>query len=409
MASFSKFYKLNLTTQAFKALISYPLRSLFCFLSIAIGIVAITLIIASIDGANKKAIQLLSDFGPDAILIFSGSEQMRSARIRMNTLTLDDMEAIRTKIIGCYETIPMVPVRNLSVVYGDKKWRTLGVGSTVQYFTSWGWRISDGNIFTEEDINEYNNIAVIGQEVLKQVFQGDPQKAIGKTILLNNKPFYVAGVLKERGVSIGTMNLDDRIIIPITTVMKKMLNEPKYIGVIRARFYGDLNECIVDVVSLLREKHNLTGEMPNDFTIRTAEDAKQFLLVLQGTLVIFLGITGSISLIVGGFVMTNLFMISVQERKAEIGIRRAFGAKRKHIVLQFLLESVILSVMGSFIGLILGLISCKIIALYTTIPIDFSFKIFWISSFIAALVGIVSGLYPARKAALLHPVEALSV
>ncbi len=404
-----KLFKLSLLNQAFKAIISYPLRSFFCLIGIALGILSITLIIASIEGANKKALQLFSDFGPDAILIFSGSEQMRTARIRTNTLTLDDMQAIKEHIIGCYETIPMIPVRNMNVSYGDKKWRTLGIGSTIDYFTSWGWRISDGNSFSQEDVEQYNNVAVIGQEIVKQIFNGNPQSAIGKTILLNKKPFYVAGVLKERGISFGSMVLDDRIIMPITTAMREMLNERKYIGAIRARFYGDITSRINDVTELLRQRHGIKGESPNDFTIRTAEDAKQFLLVLQGTLVLFLGITGSISLIVGGFVMANLFMISVQERSAEIGIRRAFGAKKYHIILQILFECIIISIAGSVLGLFLSFVAGKLIIAYTTIPIFFSHKIFWITSLVATAVGIISGLYPARKAASLNPVEALFV
>lgn len=409
MATLFKLNQFRLLNQAFKAIISYPLRSFFCLIGISLGILSITLIIASIEGANKKALQLFSDFGPDAILIFSGSEHARTARIRANTLTLEDMKAIREHIIGCYETIPMIPVRNMSVSYGDKKWRTLGIGSTVEYFTSWGWRISDGNSFSEEDIEQYNNIAVIGQEIVKQVFNGDAQSALGKTILLNNKPFYIAGVLKERGISFGSMVLDDRIIMPITTVMREMLNERKYIGAIRARFYGDLTTRIDDVIALLRERHGLKGDMPNDFTIRTAEDAKQFLLVLQGTLVLFLGITGSISLIVGGFVMANLFMISVQERSSEIGIRRAFGAKKYHITIQILLECIIISIAGSILGLILSFIAGKLIIAYTTIPIFFSYKVFWITAFVATIVGVISGLYPARRAVSLHPVEVLFV
>lgn len=407
MASLFRFYKLNLLKQAIEAILSYPLRSFFCLFGISLGIVSITLIVASTDGANYKANQLLSDFGPDSMIIFGGSEQQRAARLRLNTITLQDMYEIKSTIEGCYEVIPMTALRNTLVSFENNKWQTLVVGSTEDYFTSWGWRIAYGTAFTEKEVFNYENVAVIGSDVLEKLFDGNFEKAIGKTILVKSKPVRVIGILKERGTGFGSFRLDDRIIMPIDTVMRKFMNEAKYISAIRARFHGDLNEKMNDVKSLLRKRHNIKGEMSDDFTIRTAEDAKKFLLVLQGTLVLFLGIAGGIALIVGGFVMANLFMISVQERRKEIGIRRAFGAKRGHIILQFLLESVMLSFAGSFLGLLLGLFVGKLLTLYTTIPIMFSFKIFWFSSITAAIVGIVAGFVPARKASLMDPVEAI--
>ncbi len=407
MASLFRFYKLAILKQASEAILSYPLRSFFCLIGISLGIVSITLIVASTDGANYRANQLLSDFGPDSMLIFGGHEQQRAARLRLNTITLQDMEEIRNSIDGCYETIPMVAMRNTLVSYEGNKWQTLVIGSTQDYFTSWGWRIDKGAAFTEEDIYNYENVAVLGRDVVEKLFNNDGDKAIGKTILVKNKPVRVIGVLKERGTGFGAFRLDDRIIMPIDTIMRKYLKEDKYISAIRARFHGNLEEKMRDVKALLRKRHNIKEGMPDDFTIRTAEDAKKFLLVIQGTLVLFLGIAGGITLIVGGFVMANLFMISVQERRKEIGIRRAFGAKKAHIILQFLLEAVILSLAGSLFGLILGFITGKLLALYTTIPIMFSYKIFWLSSLTAAMVGIIAGFIPAKRAASLDPVEAI--
>lgn len=409
MVSLFRLYKLNLLKQALEAILSYPLRSFFCLFGISLGIVSITLIVASTDGANYKANQMLSDFGPDSMIIFGGHEQQRAARLRLNTITLQDMADIKNSIEGCYETIPMIAMRNTLVSYGNKKWQTLIVGSTQDYFTSWGWRISLGSAFTEKEIFNYENVAVVGVDIVEKLFDGNSDVAIGKTILVKKKPVRVIGVLKERGTGFGAFRLDDRIIMPIDTIMRKYLKEDKYVSAVRARFHGNLDDKIRDVKSLLRKRHNLKGQMPDDFTIRTAEDAKKFLLVLQGTLVLFLGIAGGVALIVGGFVMANLFMISVQERRKEIGIRRAFGAKRGHIILQFLLEAVLLSLAGSMLGLILGFLTGKILTIYTTIPIMFSYKIFWLSSVTATAVGIIAGLIPAKKAAMLDPVEAIRV
>jgi len=407
MVSLFRLYKLNILKQATEAILSYPLRSFFCLFGISLGIVSITLIVASTDGANYKANQMLSDFGPDSMIIFGGHEQQRAARLRLNTITLQDMAAIKNSIDGCYETIPMIAMRNVLVSFENNKWQTLVIGSTQDYFTSWGWRIATGSAFTEKESFNYENVTVIGSDVAEKLFNGDNDKAIGKTILVKNKPVRVIGVLKERGTGFGSFRLDDRIIMPIDTVMRKYLKEDKYISAVRARFHGDLDQKIKDVKALLRIRHNLKGEMPDDFTIRTAEDAKKFLLVLQGTLVLFLGIAGGVALIVGGFVMANLFMISVQERRREIGIRRAFGAKRGHIILQFLLEAILLSLAGTFLGLILGYFAGLVLSLYTSIPIMFSYKIFWLASLTATIVGIVAGFVPAKKAAALDPVEAI--
>lgn len=407
MVSLFRLYKLNILKQATEAILSYPLRSFFCLFGISLGIVSITLIVASTDGANYKANQMLSDFGPDSMIIFGGHEQQRAARLRLNTITLQDMAAIKNSIDGCYETIPMIAMRNVLVSFENNKWQTLVIGSTQDYFTSWGWRIATGSAFTEKESFNYENVTVIGSDVAEKLFNGDNDKAIGKTILVKNKPVRVIGVLKERGTGFGSFRLDDRIIMPIDTVMRKYLKEDKYISAVRARFHGDLDQKIKDVKALLRIRHNLKGEMPDDFTIRTAEDAKKFLLVLQGTLVLFLGIAGGVALIVGGFVMANLFMISVQERRREIGIRRAFGAKRGHIILQFLLEAILLSLAGTFLGLILGYITGLVLSLYTSIPIMFSYKIFWLASLTATIVGVIAGFVPAKKAAALDPVEAI--
>lgn len=406
MARSSRFLT-SLLKQAVLAVVAFPLRSFFCIAGISLGVVSITLIIASIDGANEKAESMLRDFGPDSMIIFGGNPQQQSSRSRNKTITLADM-AMLQQVGGCYETVAMASIGRQTASNGANKWQTMVVGSGPEYFGSWGWHIATGQAFTEMDVAEFNMVGVIGWEVFTNLFPGaKPEEVLGRFILVGGRSIMVLGVLKSRGAGHGGMSLDDRIVMPMSTVMKKYLNESRYVSAIRARFHGDLAERVKDVTALLRQGHGLQDSSPDDFSIRTADDARKFLLVIQGSLLLFLGSAGGIALIVSGFVMANLFLISVSERKHEIGVRRAFGARKAHIIIQFLAETVLISLLGCLFGLLLGIGAAKILSLTTSIPVLISPKIFLITASVSITVGVLAGLYPARRAAQMDPLEAL--
>lgn len=398
---------LHIISQSIKAVRAFKLRTLFCLSSVALGIASITVIVAATEGAYQKAFEIVERFGPDSLLAFGGGEEARAVGQRQRTITLDDVDAIREAFSSAYLVVPMTAMRDIQVSYRDKKYQTLIVGSTSDYSRVWTWPVIQGSDFTDSDVRGLRNVGLIGQFLAKELFvDEDP---VGKTILVRRIPVQIVGVLSERGTTPGGERLDDRIIMPITTLMRKLENETKYVSALRIRFYDQANlyTYVEELRSFLRKRHRLPDEEPDDFRIISPREITKFLVALTGSLVVFLGITGIISLVVAGFVLANLFLLSVKERTREIGIRRATGARRKDIMLQFLGESVTLTTAGGLVGFILALASSKLLMLIAQFPIYFSWKAFAVGLLLSWVVGIGFGLQPARRAANLKPIEAI--
>jgi putative ABC transport system permease protein len=226
---------------------------------------------------------------------------------------------------------------------------------------------------------------------------------------VRNLPVQIVGVLQERGTTAGGGSLDNRIILPYTTVMKKIQNEPRYVVAMRLRFTDleNLDVRVEELKRLLRYRHRIPDGQPEDFRIFTSKDIVNFLVALTGSLVVFIGIVGVISLIVAGFVLANLFLLSVKERVKEIGIRRSVGARRKDIMIQFLTEAVMITTAGGVVGFILGVISAQLLTYVAEFPVYFSWKAFAIGLVLSWAIGIGFGLHPARQAANLEPIEAI--
>lgn len=393
--------------QAIKAIKAFKLRTLFCLLSISLGVSSITIIVAATEGAYEKALEIVSVFGPDSLLVFGGSEEIRALGQRQRTITLDDVEAIRREFSTAYLVVPMTSVREVNVSYKGKRYQTLVIGSTSDYSRVWTWPVIQGSDFTEEDVKGMRNVCLMGIHVMKELF-GD-EDPVGKYIFVRNIPVQVVGILSERGTSPGGDVLDDRIIMPITTVMRKLQNETKFISAFRIRFTDreNLDIYIKELRNFLRHRHGLMEGESDDFRIVSPKEIIKFLVALTGTLVAFLGVTGLISLIVAGFVLANLFLLSVRERTKEIGIRRAIGAKKSDIFLQFLGEAIILTTFGGLIGFLLAIGGSKLLILLFEFPIKFSWKAFVIGLMLSWIIGIAFGLQPARKASELNPVEAI--
>ena len=398
---------LSILSQSVRAVRAFKLRTFFCLISIALGISSIALIVAATEGAYKKALELIARFGPDSVLVIGGSEETRAAGQRQKTITLDDVEAVKQTFDSAYVVIPMTSVRDVTVTYKKNKYQTRIIGSASDYSRAWAWPVIQGTDFTEEDVKGLRNVALIGQYVAEELFgKRDP---VGKYIFVKQLPVEIVGVLSERGTTPSGDRLDDRIVLPYTTVMRKLQNELKYVSALRLRFYDQKNlyYYVEELRSFLRQRHRIPPGEPDDVRIISPKEIIKFLVGLTGSLAGFLGVTGVISLIVAGFVLANLFLLSVQERRNEIGIRRATGAKKRDILMQFLGESVIITTLGGILGFLLALAGKALLMLIAEFPIVFSWKAFAAGILLSWIVGIVFGLQPAKRAADLNPIEAI--
>ena len=398
---------LRITSQSVRAIRAFKLRTIFCLISVALGIASITVIVAATEGAYQKAYEIVERFGPDALLVFGGGEEARATGQRQKTITLDDIDAVRQAFYSAYMVVPMTVMRDIQVSYKDTKYQTLIVGSTSDYSHVWAWPVIQGADFTDEDVRGLRNVGLIGQFLAGELFgEEDP---VGKTILVRRIPVQIVGVLSERGTTPAGERLDDRVIMPITTLMRKLQNETKYVAAMRIRFLDqqNLSHYADELKLFLRKRHKLPEGEPDDFTVVSPREIIKFLVALTGSLVAFLGVTGMIALIVAGFVLANLFLLSVRERTKEIGIRRATGARKRDILIQFLGESVFITTLGGIFGFVLALVSARLLMSIAQFPIHFSWKAFAIGMLLSWAVGIGFGLQPANRAANLKPIEAI--
>ncbi|MBK3331884.1 FtsX-like permease family protein [Persephonella atlantica] len=398
---------LNFLKQSFVAVKAYKLRTFFSVLGIAFGVASLTVIVASVQGSYYRAYEIIDVFGPESILIFSGSREERGIRQRKKTLTMDDIQYLKKNIPQIKLIMPVLYVDDAQVYYRGNIVTTKVYGVSTQFEEAWNWYLIEGRLFNKDELRQKKNVCVIGIYIKKELFGSEDP--IGKMVVVNKLPCKVLGVLSKRGTTPTGRNLDDRILMPYTTVMSKINHDFRYVNSIRIRFEkGSDVETLVEYVRyLLREKHKLYSDQPDDFFILSPKEIIRFLVNLTGTLVLFLGLSSVISLTVGGFVLANLFLLSVNERKKEIGIRRAVGGKKRDILLQFLMEGWIVSVVGAALGFILAVVGANILTHIAQFPIKFSPVAFFMAVLVSLIVGTVSVLNPALKAARLNPIEAI--
>jgi putative ABC transport system permease protein len=389
--------------ETIKILYYYRSRVVFSFSGVALGILSICVIVTTIDGANKKAYDIFESLGPDAIIIFSGSERQRTARERANTLTIKDADSLQ-RIGGIYDVLKIFAVRGVNMKYRDRKWQTQVAGATENYFSSFTWGLQSGSFFSSEEYSNAEAVCVIGAKVYEELFKGED--AIGKVIQIGQLPTKVVGVLEERGGTVGGPRIDDRVVMPLTTVMNRLSNEKRFLTMIRLKTNRDPDATIEDVKSVLRMNHGIQGT-EDDFMTRSSKDILQFVSVISGSLFLFLGTAAVVALVVSGFVLANLFYLTIQERKKDIGIRRAYGATKKGILLSFLFESVFITIIGGIAGVLLSIALQGTFAKLFDIPMVFSFKVVIFALVFSFLTGVLSGLKPALKASRIEPIEAI--
>ncbi len=392
-----------------EAVLAYRLRSIFVILATALGIAALTLIVTAVDGANRMANQIVDMFGPDAVLVFGGDIRMRAVGQRLNTLTFEDARRIRDTLPGAFLVVPMRAKSEVPVRFGENHVpSTLAVGSTENYAMAWNWPLAEGRDLTREDVERAAKVCILADKPARELFGNS--SPVGQVVFVNNIPMQVVGRLIYRGFSGGGGGeVDDRVIMPISTLTARFNLDRKYFRALRVKFLEPerMADHVENLRALLRHLHAIPQGQPDDFTILTAEEVLSFLAMLKGGLVVFLGVTAAAALAVGGFVLANLFTLSVGERAPEIGLRRALGAKSSSIMAQFLCEASLLTLAGGLLGLFLGLALGQLLTRLDILTIQFSWKAFWLALAGALAVGLTFGLKPARQAASLDPVTAL--
>jgi len=398
----------RLRRMAQAAVWAYKARSLFVILGVGFGVASLTLIVTAVDGAERKAVELVEWFGPDAALVFGGNFKKRAVGARTNTLTQDDIRTISQSLPGVSLVVPMRSKSEVPVRYQDSNLPgTLVIGATENYAQAWNWPLVEGRDISSEDVRLGARVALLGDKPARELF-GDASP-VGRTFQVDKFQVQVIGRLKYRGASGGGGEVDDRVIIPITTLTSRFNLDRKYFRAMRIKFLEPqyMETHVENLRAFLRMSHNLGPADDDDFSIITADEILKFLSAFKGGLVAFLGVTAAASMSVGGFVLANLFSISVSERSREIGLKKALGATQNAILAQFLLEAAMLTAIGGLVGLGLGLGLGQLLTRLGILQILFSWKVFFMSLGSALAIGLVFGIKPARVAARLDPIAAL--
>ncbi|MBI5103258.1 MAG: ABC transporter permease [Nitrospirae bacterium] len=390
-----------------RGLSKHKMRAFLMMLGIIIGIATLTVIVSAGKGMQKKITKSIQSFGPNAVMVSAGGGKMFGPPDdKVTTLTLDDATAIKESIKGIRAFSPFTITLEQSIIYGNRNSTAPVVGATPEFADAWQWYAEKGDFISDEDNASMSKNCMLGRTVVRELF-GD-QDPVGETIRVNNTNFKVIGVLTGRGTSPMGMDMDRRVMVPLTTAMKRLFNVT-YIGMIR--MYIDdasrLDEVSKTVTSILKERHHITPPQEDDFRVTNTMSMANMAKGVSRTLGTFLALLSLISLGVGGIVIANIMFISVNERKKEIGIRRAFGATAGDIKKQFLGEALFVTIGGGIAGAVMGLIISEGLAVIKRMPVVLSWEPFALAIMFSTIVGLIAGLQPARRAAAMDPVDAI--
>ena len=396
---------------ALRAIEANKMRSVLTSLGIIIGVAAVIILLSIGNGTQISIENEMRSMGTNLIMIRSGSSTSGGARMGRGsqpTLKNGDADAIQEKIAAIQLAVPVVNDSG-QLVYGNTNWATNIVGTDNRYFEIKEWDLAYGRFFSETDIKNAGKVAILGQTVAQELF-GDIDP-LNKTIRVKGIPFTVIGTLTARGQSGPGQDQDDMIYLPLSTVQKKVSGSqfPDMVNqlMLQARTAKDTYTSQDEISALLRQRHNLGLNKEDDFTIM---NFTQFMEMMQSSsqmMTVFLGFIASISLVVGGIGIMNIMLVSVTERTREIGIRMAIGAKSWDIRLQFLMEALILSLIGGLIGVAFGIFGVYILPKITSITAVLSTFYVLLPFSFSGIVGLLFGFFPAYKASLLNPINAL--
>jgi putative ABC transport system permease protein len=395
---------------AFRALVRNKMRAALTMLGIIIGVSAVIAMVSIGQGASASVQAQIESIGTNLLFVSAGAQNVGGVRsgtgdTGTNTLTVEDLDAIKREVPSVSMVTPNVNAR-AQLVAGNMNWNTSVTGVSEQYPEIRKWPVATGSFFADSDVRTAARVIVIGQTLADNLYPGmDP---IGQDIRVANLPFRIVGVMARKGQDPQGRDQDDVAFAPYTTVQKKILGRDRIqIAFVSAISQDATYTAQSQITDLLRQRHKLTASEPDDFTVRNMTDVAEAANETSKTMTILLACIAGVSLLVGGIGIMNIMLVSVTERTREIGIRMAIGARSSAVRSQFLIESIVLSLIGGMVGIILGVALSLAIPAFLGWPTLVSMMAIIGSVLFSAAVGIFFGYYPARKAASLDPIEAL--
>jgi putative ABC transport system permease protein len=401
---------LAIPAEALRAIAQNGLRTLLTMLGMIIGVAAVVLMLAIGQGTQHTVNESIASMGSNLFIVLSGASTSGGLRMgagSVPTLTFADAQALAQ--IPAVKAAAPVYFGTAQLANGASNWSTPVYGITPEFMEVRNWTLESGHPLEDSDVRGATRVAVLGKTVAQNLF-GD-EDPTGKTVRIKNLPFLVIGVLAPKGQSLDGRDQDDTAFVPLTTAQRKLFGNPfpgtvRYISV-QATSAATMEEAEREMVQVLRQRHRLGEDAENDFTVRNLTAVAQSAAGSAQAMSFMLGAIASISLLVGGIGIMNIMLVSVTERTREIGIRMAIGARRRDILLQFLLEALMICIVGGLAGVLLGVGGAWAVARFADMAVVVSPGSILLSFAFAAATGVFFGFYPARRAAGLKPVEAL--
>jgi len=393
-----------------KQLAAHKLRTALALTGIVIGVSAVIIMVAIGNGAQEEVLSKIEAMGTNLLIVNAGQVQKSAGRQQIRgtvtTLTLEDVEAIGRECSAVNAAAPLQS-KKVQVKYGNLSTNTTVVGTTTEFQKVRNFYVATGAFFTDEENLASRRAAVLGQSVVNNLFEG--RNPIGETIRIGKVPFEVVGVMESKGADLNGVDQDDQIFIPIRTALRRVFNLT-YISAINIQVANTeaMGPAVAQVTEVLRDRHRLNKQQkPDDFTIQNQADLLEAQWETTDTFTMLIGSIAGISLLVGGIGILAIMLIAIRERTNEIGLRMAVGASRKDIMKQFVLEASILSVGGGLAGILLGILGALFVRIGTSWAMSISLGSVALAFGFSLLVGLFFGVYPARRASLLDPIDAL--